>query len=109
MKKELLEMMAKLLVADSSEKNADEKMDLILSKLESMESATSNASHKDEHLLINEVCKLTRKSRVTIWNWNKKGLLKPIGKSGKNPLYLKSDVMEFLYNADKIAVVCSEK
>lgn len=97
MKKELLEIMAKLLVADSSEKNTDNKMDLILSKLESMENAFANTSEPDEHLLINDVCKLTRKSRATIWKWSKKGVLKPIGKSGKNPIYLKSEVLNYLY------------
>lgn len=100
MKKELLEIMAKILVADSSEKNTDEKMDLILSKLEMMENVSSIPSTSEEHLLINDVCKLTRKSRVTIWKWNKIGLLKPIGKSGKNPIYLKSEVLNFLYQSN---------
>lgn len=97
MTNELLEMMAKILVADSCEKKRDEKMELILSKLESIENVTSDVTDNHEHLLIPEVCKLARKSRVTIWNWNKKGILKPIGKSGKNPIYLKSDVLNFLY------------
>ena len=97
MKKELVEIMAKLLDADSSEKDANQKMDLILSKLESMENASPNPSELEEHLLINDVCKLTRKSRVTIWKWSKTGLLKPVGKSGKNPIYLKSEVLNFLY------------
>ncbi|MBF8457138.1 hypothetical protein IV494_08070 [Kaistella sp. G5-32] len=99
MKKELLEIMAKILVADSSEKRTNEKMDLILSKLEIMENVTSNPLTSEEHLLISEVCKLTRKSRVTIWKWNKTGILKPIGKSGKNPIYLKSDVLNHLYSS----------
>lgn len=100
MKKELLEIMAKILVADSSEKNMDEKMDLILSKLKMIENVSSSPSTSVEHLLINDVCKLTRKSRVTLWKWNKTGLLKPIGKSGKNPIYLKSEVLDFLYQSN---------
>ncbi len=97
MNKELLKMMAKLLVAESSENDTDEKMSIILSKLESIEKVSSNVQKDEEHLLIDEVCKLTRKSRVTIWKWSKNGLLKPIGKSGKNPIYLKSDVLNFIY------------
>lgn len=100
MRKELLEIMAKLLVADSSEKNTDDKMDLILSKLESMKKVSANPIKSEEHLLIKEVCELTRKSRVTIWKWSKIGHLKPIGKSGKNPIYLKSEVLNFLYQSE---------
>lgn len=95
MTKEILEMITKHIVADSNKKSED-KIDLILSKLESMGN-TESGQKSDEHLLIDEVCRLTRKSRVTIWQWNKKGILKPIGKSGKNPLYLKSEVLDFLY------------
>ncbi len=99
MTNEILEMMTKLIVADS-DKKAEDKMNLILSKLESIDNITSNTK-SEEHLIIDEVCKLTRKSRVTIWQWNKKGILRPIGKSGKNPLYLKSDVLDFLYKNPK--------
>ncbi len=99
MTNEILEMMTKLIVADSDNK-AEDKMNLILSKLESIDNTTSYTK-SEEHLMIHEVCKLTRKSRVTIWQWNKKGILRPIGKSGKNPLYLKSDVLDFLYKNPK--------
>jgi len=98
MKKELVEIIAKILDVESSEKSRDEKMDLILAKLEKMEKPPECESERNDHLLINEVCALTRKSRVTIWYWKKKGLLKPVGKSGKNPIYLKSDVLNFLYD-----------
>ena len=76
--------------------NRSSSLNLILLKLESIVNTTSNIT-SEEHLMIDEVCKLTSKSRATIWQWNKKGILKPIGKSGKNPLYLKSDVLDFLY------------
>lgn len=99
MTKEILEMMTKLIVTDS-DKKAEDKMNLILLKLESIVNTTSNIT-SEEHLMIDEVCKLTRKSRATIWQWNKKGILKPIAKSGKNPLYLKSDVLDFLYKNPK--------
>ena len=80
MKKELVEIMARLLVADSTEKDANQKMDLILSKLEAMENVSANPSELEEHLLINDVCKLTRKSRVTIWKWSKTRLFQIIFK-----------------------------
>lgn len=99
MTKEILEMMTKLIVIDS-DKRAEDKMNLILSKLDSI-CNTSSTNNSEEHLMIDEVCKLTRKSRVTIWQWNKKGILRPIGNSGKNPLYLKSDVLDFLYKNPK--------
>lgn len=80
----------------------DEKIDLVLNKLETIEQPQKNAD-ENEYLLIDEVCRLTRKTRVTIWSWRKKGILIPIGKSGKNPLYKKSDVIAFIHNQN---VVC---
>ena len=95
-KKDLLKMFAQLLCELPSENETDKKLDLVLSKLENRESKT-DAEH-EEHLLINEVCQLTRKSRVTVWNWKRKNILIPVGKSGKNPIYRKSDVLNFLYS-----------
>ncbi|RXM39623.1 hypothetical protein BOQ62_10650 [Chryseobacterium sp. CH21] len=96
--KKFLEIITQLVSAFPSENETDEKLDLLLSKLESKE----NDSHKpeqDEHILISEVCELTKKKRTTIWLWNKKGLLKPIGKSGKSPIYRRSDVLNYIYNS----------
>jgi predicted DNA-binding transcriptional regulator AlpA len=91
----LIETLTQLLKSLSSETATEDKMDLILSKIDILQ---SDKETDDEHLLINEVCKLTRKSRVTIYNWRKDGKLCPIGKSGKNHLYLKSDVIKFIHN-----------
>ena len=70
-KKDLLKMFAHLLCELPSENQTDKKLDLVLSKLEHQERITTDAEH-EEHLLISEVCQLTRKSRVTLWKWKHK-------------------------------------
>jgi len=95
-----LEIITQLASAFPSENKTDEKLDLLLSKLESKDKDSAE-SEKDEHLLISEVCELTKKKRTTIWLWNKKGLLKPVGKSGKSPIYRRSDVLNYIYNSEK--------
>lgn len=96
-KQDLLKVFAKLLCELPSENQTDKKLDLVLSKLENQEKTTTDAEY-EEHLLISEVCQLTRKSRVTVWNWRRKGILTPVGKSGKNPIYRKRDVLNYLYS-----------
>ena len=96
-KQDLLKVFAKLLCELPSENQTDKKLDLVLSKLENQEKTTTDAE-QEEHLLISEVCQLTRKSRVTVWNWKRKKILIPVGKSGKNPIYRKSDVLNYLYS-----------
>lgn len=95
-KEKLLDALSQLLSVIPSENETDKKLDLVLSKLEEQESKTD--AETEEHLLINEVCQLTRKSRVTLWKWKREGILIPIGKSGKNPIYRKKDVLSFLYS-----------
>ncbi|MCS3870881.1 hypothetical protein J3D55_003797 [Chryseobacterium ginsenosidimutans] len=96
----LLEIITQLASAFPLENKTDEKLDLLLSKLESKDKDSAE-SEKYEHLLISEVCELTKKKRTTIWLWNKKGLLTPVGKSGKSPIYRKSDVLNYIYNSEK--------
>lgn len=95
-----LEIITHLASVFPSESKTDEKLDLLLSKLESKDKDSAE-SEKEEHLLISEVCELTKKKRTTIWLWRKKGLLTPIGQSGKSPIYRKSDILNFLYNSAK--------
>ncbi|MDP9960400.1 helix-turn-helix transcriptional regulator [Chryseobacterium lathyri] len=95
-----LEIVTQLASAFQPENKTDEKLDLLLSKLENKDSDSAK-SEKEEHLLIAEVCELTKKKRTTIWLWRKKGLLTPIGQSGKSPIYRKSDVLNYLYNSAK--------
>ena len=53
---------------------------------------------KDNKYLTREevaaLCKV--KSLSTLWNWKKNGLLLPKAKAGRKPLYLKSEVINFL-------------
>lgn len=95
---------AQLLSAIQCDNHTDEKLDLLLSKIEGIEKAATNVE-QDEHLLIDEVCELIKKSRVTLWSWRKKGWLQPFGKSGRSPIYKKSDVMNFLTNSKTINYV----
>lgn len=80
------------------ENNLENKWDQILNRLSEIESYQKSPDNTNEHLLIDDVCRLTRKSRVTVWTWRKNKLLLPVGMSGRSPLYLKSDVLNFLYS-----------
>lgn len=55
-----LEIITQLVSAFPSENKTDEKLDLLISKLESKDKDSAE-SEKDEHLLIAEVCELTKK------------------------------------------------
>lgn len=95
-----LEIVTQLASAFQPENKTEKKLDLLLSKLESKDKGLAE-QEKDEHLLISEVCELTKKKRTTIWLWRKKGLLIPVGQSGKSPIYRKSDVLNYIYNSEK--------
>jgi len=45
-----------------------------------------------------EFCRVN--SMSTLWNWKQKGLLIPSSKAGIKPLYLKTDVLNFLKRRD---------
>lgn len=45
-----------------------------------------------------ELCRVN--SMSTLWNWKQKGLLIPSSKAGIKPLYLKTDVLNFLKRRD---------
>lgn len=50
-----------------------------------------------KYLTPKETAKLCNISSLsTLWNWKKKGLLIPIASAGKNPRYLRQDVLDFL-------------
>ncbi|HAY3563421.1 helix-turn-helix transcriptional regulator [Elizabethkingia anophelis] len=99
-KQKVFEVFTQLAYNFSSENQTEKKLDLLLSKLDNSIMIRPPEVKSDKHLLIHEVCELTRKSRVTIWLWRKKGLLLPCGKSGKNPIYKRSDVLNFLYKSE---------
>ncbi|MCT4237906.1 helix-turn-helix transcriptional regulator [Elizabethkingia anophelis] len=105
-KQKIFEMFSQLADNLSSENQTEKKLDLLLSRLNDniIINPPEAESISEKHLLIHEVCELTRKSRVTIWLWRKKGLLLPCGKSGKNPIYKRSDVLNFLYKSESITL-----
>lgn len=77
------------------EDKTEQKFDALFSEMEKLKEGFSK-KEDDEFLTIKQVCNLVKKGRTTIWRWADKGLLVPFGKSGKSPLYKKSDVMAFL-------------
>ncbi|WP_417443625.1 helix-turn-helix domain-containing protein [Joostella sp.] len=58
---------------------------------------TAKMEEKEEFLTREETAKLCRvKSLTTLWYWCKKGILVPALRSGRKPLYRKSDVINYL-------------
>ena len=58
-----------------------------------------NSIEKKEKLYLSsrevaEMCNI--KSKTTLWNWKKKGILIPRASAGRKPMYLRSDVLDFL-------------
>ena len=50
---------------------------------------------KGEYLTINELCKLLKICRMTIWRHSKKGILKP-RKIGNRVLFARADIDEYM-------------
>ncbi|MGA0556041.1 helix-turn-helix transcriptional regulator [Larkinella sp. VNQ87] len=71
----------------------------ILTKFSSLESAINQLmmriTHQapDEFLTREEVAALLKVSKVTIWNWDKKGLLKPY-RLGNHVRYKRNEVLD---------------
>jgi len=61
--------------------------------VESFEALRSNATKGSECLYItgDKVCEILDISRVTLWNWDKKGITKPI-RMGNLKRYMRSDI-----------------
>lgn len=81
------------------------KMEELIKEIESLKVKVSTLSKSSEKKL------LTRKetanlcgnvSMTTLHYWHKKGKLVPTKKAGRKPLYLKSDVEQFLENKNCI-------
>lgn len=66
--------------------------------------ATSKENEKEkekEFLTRRETANICNvKSLATLWNWEQKGDLVPCAKAGRKPLYLSSDVKNFLYRKE---------
>lgn len=68
-----------------------ETLQEILQSLEEENSPTPEG----EYLTINELCKLLKIGRMTIWRHSKKGILKP-RKIGNRVLFARADIDEYL-------------
>lgn len=80
-----------------SEESWKEICDNVKSQLEFVngEDDESSPTPKGEYLTINELCKLLKIGRMTIWRHSKKGILKP-RKIGNRVLYARADIDEYL-------------
>lgn len=94
MTEKLLQAIAEVLKVLPQENKLEKKLDVLTFEIENLKKNYS--TKEDEFLTIKQVCNLVKKGRTTIWRWADKGLLVPFGKSGKSPLYKKSDVIAFL-------------
>lgn len=94
MTEKLLTIMAEVLKVLPQENKLEQKLDVLTSEIEKLKNDDSKKD--DDFLTIKQVCNLVKKGRTTIWRWADKGILVPFGKSGKSPLYRKSDVIAFL-------------
>jgi predicted DNA-binding transcriptional regulator AlpA len=53
------------------------------------------AKNFEVHLTLKEVLSMTKKTRSTLWKWEKDGYLKPV-RVGKSLFYLKSDIEDLM-------------
>lgn len=60
---------------------------------------SSKEGNKKEYLTTEEVAELCNiKSPSTLWNWKEKGVLIPVARAGRKPLYKYQDVIDYLEN-----------
>lgn len=73
--------------------------DLFLEKMENRirglleEYSPKSVQEQDSYLTIGEVCQVLNKTRPTLDNWKKKGILVPDKYLGRSPMYLKSNII----------------
>lgn len=87
-----------------SQISVEELAEIMKQKLnEALREAQSSKDSKEpnkKYLTRQEVAKMCRvKSLTTLWDWDKKGILKPSLRSGRRPLYKYEDVQRFLINS----------
>lgn len=79
------------------------EVDSLKDKIEQLEKRFNNSKPTEKLYLtkkeVMELCGI--KSKTTLWNWKEKGLLVPRAKAGRKPLYLRSDVIDFLNGTNK--------
>ncbi|WJJ96338.1 helix-turn-helix domain-containing protein [Algibacter luteus] len=60
---------------------------------------SSKESNNKEFLTSEDVAEICNvKSLSTLWNWKEKGVLIPVARAGRKPLYKYQDVIDFLEN-----------
>lgn len=57
------------------------------------EYSPKSVQEQDSYLTIGEVCQVLNKTRPTLDNWKKKGILVPDKYLGRSPMYLKSNII----------------
>ena len=79
------------------ERNPKETIKELCKKVSQMEFELDESSPtpEGEYLTINELCKLLKIGRMTIWRHSKKGILKP-RKIGSRVLFARADIDEYL-------------
>ncbi len=71
---------------------------ILLPRLEKIILSSKEDNRKD-YLTTKEVAELCNiKSPSTLWNWKEKGVLIPVARAGRKPLYKYQDVIDFLEN-----------
>ncbi|MCK0134912.1 helix-turn-helix domain-containing protein [Arenibacter sp. S6351L] len=84
-----------------SQYSVDELTDSITEKLlmkyNEQKSFQTPPNSKKEFLTREEVAEMCNvKALSTLWNWSKQGILVPMAKAGRKPLYRYEDVINFL-------------
>jgi len=86
----------------------EELAEAVSQKLSTLNSNTKESSSNtlqkklDDFLTCKETAKLCKiKSPTTLWNWKQQGKLVPTANSGRKPLYLRSDIVNFLNGVNK--------
>lgn len=85
-------------------KISDEITTRIKTQLEEIIKLNIPQEKEDELITIKELEELSKRKRTTIYNWKKKGTLRPIAKSGNSPLYSKKEVVNFLKSNYQISI-----
>jgi hypothetical protein len=81
----------------SVEELTDSITERLLTKFNEQKDFKAQSDPKKEFLTREEVAKMCNvKALSTLWNWSKQGLLVPMARAGRKPLYKYQDVVNFL-------------
>jgi len=74
---------------------ADKVADRLLIKIQQYLEQLSTNNSNDVYLTRNETCEFLKISSQTLWNWSKKGIIKP-SRIGNRLYYNKKELLELL-------------